>query len=56
MVALLTLALLRRFFFIDKADSEDETTGKAIVKRALEEPLRQIVANAGLEGSIIVDK
>ncbi|MBK6988797.1 MAG: chaperonin GroEL [Bacteroidetes bacterium] len=37
-------------------DNEDETTGIAIVKRALEEPLRQIVANAGLEGSIIVNK
>jgi chaperonin GroEL len=31
-------------------------TGIAIVKRALEEPLRQIVANAGLEGSIIIQK
>ena len=39
-----------------KGDNDDETTGVAIVKRALEEPLRQIVANAGLEGSIIVDK
>jgi chaperonin GroEL len=34
----------------------DETTGIAIVKRALEEPLRQIVQNAGGEGSIIVQK
>jgi chaperonin GroEL len=34
----------------------DETTGMAIVRRAIEEPLRQIVANAGLEGSIIVQK
>ena len=34
----------------------DETTGVAIVRRALEEPLRQIVANAGLEGSIVVQK
>ncbi len=34
----------------------DETTGIAIVRRAIEEPLRQIVANAGLEGSIIVQK
>jgi chaperonin GroEL len=34
----------------------DETTGMAIVRRALEEPLRQIVANAGLEGSIVVQK
>ncbi|MFN9326844.1 MAG: chaperonin GroEL [Flavobacteriales bacterium] len=34
----------------------DETTGMAIVRRAIEEPLRQIVANAGLEGSIVVQK
>ncbi len=34
----------------------DETTGVAIVRRALEEPLRQIVANAGIEGSIVVQK
>src|SRR5258707_4226037 len=39
-----------------KSANEDETTGIAIVKRALEEPLRQIVANSGLEGSIIVQK
>lgn len=39
-----------------KGVNEDETTGIAIVKRALEEPLRQIVANAGIEGSIIVQK
>lgn len=39
-----------------KGDSDDETFGINIVKRALEEPLRQIVANAGGEGSIIVQK
>ena len=39
-----------------KGINEDETTGVAIVKRALEEPLRQIVANAGIEGSIVVQK
>jgi chaperonin GroEL len=39
-----------------KGSGEDENTGIAIVKRALEEPLRQIVANSGLEGSIIVQK
>ena len=39
-----------------KGDNNDETTGIAIVRRALEEPLRQIVANAGIEGSIIVQK
>jgi chaperonin GroEL len=36
--------------------NNDETTGIGIVRRAIEEPLRQIVANAGLEGSIIVQK
>ncbi|HQU99756.1 MAG TPA: chaperonin GroEL, partial [Bacteroidia bacterium] len=39
-----------------KGDNEDENTGINIIRRSLEEPLRQIVANAGLEGSIIVDK
>jgi len=39
-----------------KGENEDENTGIAIVKRALEEPLRQIVENAGIEGSIIVQK
>lgn len=39
-----------------KGINEDENTGIAIVKRALEEPLRQIIANAGGEGSIIVQK
>ena len=39
-----------------KGLNEDETTGIAIVKRALEEPLRQIVGNSGLEGSIVVQK
>jgi chaperonin GroEL len=39
-----------------KGANEDETTGIAIIRRALEEPLRTIVANAGLEGSIIVQK
>ena len=39
-----------------KGANEDETTGIAIVRRALEEPLRQIVENAGLEGSVIVQK
>jgi chaperonin GroEL len=34
----------------------DEGTGVQIVKRALEEPIRQIVANAGLEGSVVVEK
>ncbi len=39
-----------------KGDNEDEQTGINIIKRAIEEPLRQIVANAGGEGSIIVQK
>ncbi len=39
-----------------KGSNEDEQTGIEIVKRALEEPLRQIVVNAGLEGSVIVHK
>jgi chaperonin GroEL len=39
-----------------KGDNEDENFGINIVKRALEEPLRQIVANAGLEGSIVIQK
>ncbi|RKD91534.1 chaperonin GroEL [Mangrovibacterium diazotrophicum] len=37
-------------------DNEDETTGVEIVKRAIEEPLRQIVANAGKEGAVVVQK
>jgi chaperonin GroEL len=39
-----------------KGSNEDEQTGITIVKRALEEPLRQIVENAGIEGSIVVQK
>ena len=39
-----------------KVDHEDENIGVGIVKRALEEPLRQIVANAGQEGAVVVDK
>ena len=39
-----------------KGDNADETTGIAIIARAIEEPLRQIVLNAGLEGSVIVSK
>ena len=41
---------------VKSGDNEDENTGIAIVKRAVEEPLRQIVANAGGEGAIIVNK
>ncbi len=39
-----------------KGENDDETTGVQIVKRALEEPLRQIVVNSGIEGSIVVQK
>ncbi len=39
-----------------KGDNDDENTGIAIIRRAIEEPLRQIVANAGLEGAVIVQK
>ncbi|MEZ5172950.1 MAG: chaperonin GroEL [Bacteroidia bacterium] len=52
------IAYIRAIESLDgvKGDSDDETFGINIVKRALEEPLRQIVANAGGEGSIIVQK
>ncbi|MFM2206593.1 MAG: molecular chaperone GroEL [Bacteroidota bacterium] len=52
------VAYIRAINVLEKltGDNEDETTGVAIVKRALEEPLRQIVANAGMEGSIVVQK
>ncbi|MFT3995227.1 MAG: chaperonin GroEL [Dysgonomonas sp.] len=39
-----------------KGDSEDETTGIEIIKRAIEEPLRQIVNNCGKEGAVVVQK
>jgi chaperonin GroEL len=39
-----------------KGENDDENTGIAIIKRALEEPLRQIAENAGVEGSIVVQK
>jgi chaperonin GroEL len=39
-----------------KGENEDETTGIAIIRRAIEEPLRQICENAGIEGSIVVQK
>ena len=39
-----------------KGDNDDQTTGIHIVKRAIEEPLRQIVNNAGGEGSVVVNK
>jgi chaperonin GroEL len=51
------VALLRASKVLDTLKlSGDEATGVEIVRRALEEPLRQIVQNAGLEGSIVVEK
>jgi chaperonin GroEL len=52
------VAYIRSIESLDKlkGENEDETTGIAIVKRAIEEPLRQICANAGIEGSIVVQK
>ncbi|MGJ8672852.1 chaperonin GroEL [Rubritalea sp.] len=42
--------------YCDVASNEDEKTGMGIVARAIESPLRQLAANAGLEGALIVDK
>ena len=52
------VALIRAIETLDKlkGENEDETTGIAIVKRAAEEPLRQIISNSGGEGAIIVQK
>jgi chaperonin GroEL len=52
------VAFIRAIEALDKlkGDNEDETTGIQIVKRAVEEPLRQICENAGVEGSIVVQK
>ena len=51
------VALLRAAKALDSFKlAGDEGTGVQIVKRALEEPIRQIVANAGLEGSVVVEK
>ena len=52
------VALIRAIENLDKlkGENEDEMTGIAIVRRAAEEPLRQIIANAGEEGAVIVQK
>ena len=52
------VALLRAIETLDKINglNEDEATGISIVKRAAEEPLRQIIANAGEEGAVIVQE
>ena len=51
------VAYIRSISALDtlEGDNADETTGIAIVKRAIEEPLRQIVENAGVEGSVVVN-
>jgi chaperonin GroEL len=54
------LALVQAVKALDKADiakfTDDEKVGYKIVKRALEEPIRQIAENAGLDGAVIADK
>ena len=52
------IAFIRAISALDKlkGDNEDENTGIQIIRRALEEPLRMIVENAGIEGSIVVQK
>lgn len=52
------VSYIRAIDVLDKVDvaNEDEKIGVDIIRRALEEPLRQIVENAGLEGSVIVQK
>ena len=52
------VALIRAVDALDnlEGENEDETTGVAIVRRAIEEPLRQIIANAGGEGAVIVQR
>jgi len=52
------VAFVRAISSLDKlkGDNEDQTTGIQIIRKSLEEPLRQIVFNAGLEGSVILQK
>jgi len=51
------VAYIRCLKVLDKIEvSEDEKFGIAVIRRALEEPLRQIAENAGVEGSIVVNK
>lgn len=52
------VAYIRAISALDglKGANEDEQTGIEIIKRAIEEPLRQIVANAGVEGAVVVQK
>ncbi|MDE6301442.1 MAG: chaperonin GroEL [Muribaculaceae bacterium] len=52
------VAYIRALSALDgvKGENDDETTGIEIVRRAIEEPLRQIAANAGVEGAVVVQK
>ncbi len=52
------VAYIRAIESLDKfkGDNDDETTGAAIIRRALEEPLRQIAGNAGVDGSVVAQK
>lgn len=52
------VAYIRAISALDnvKGDNEDEATGIEIIKRAIEEPLRQIVINAGVEGAVVVQR
>jgi len=52
------VALVRAINVLDKIEGEniDQTTGIKIIQKALEEPLKQIVNNAGLEGSVVLQK
>jgi chaperonin GroEL len=52
------VALVRAISVLDKVEGEniDQTTGVKIIQKALEEPLKQIVNNAGLEGSVVLQK
>ncbi|MDR5683587.1 MAG: chaperonin GroEL [Armatimonadota bacterium] len=51
------VALIRCIPALDKVKAEgDEAVGVALVRRALEEPLRQLAANAGMEGSLVVER
>lgn len=52
------IALVRAIECLEgiKGDNDDETTGIQIIRRAIEEPLRQICENAGVEGSIVIQK
>jgi chaperonin GroEL len=52
------VAYIRSLAVLDelKGDNDDENTGIAIIRRAIEEPMRQIMANAGVEGAVILQK